>query len=695
MSETTSPIVKLSDVTPYSRWKTEIEYALKELEKFHKRARRVNKKFIDERNAEYANSKWFNLFYANVQILQSALYAQIPKPVVARKYLDYKDDAGRVAASIIERCITQDLDDPNDFFDGTMRSVVEDRLVAGLGQAWIRLETDTAPIELPEGDTEVSSSIPPAPGMEEAEEADEDVPALEEITDQRVIIDYVFWEDFVWSPCRIWNERRWTGRAVYMTRDELVKRFGVLHGNAVPLTTSKRQDEQGSTPTNNALSTARVFEIWDRSTRKVFWLSLDYDKMLDEKSDPLELVGFEPCPEPLFANNSTSNCTPRPDYYMLQDQYGELDVLNQRISKLIEACKVVGVYDQSAEGVKRIFTEGFDNQLIPVENWAMFAEKNGLKGQIDWLPLEAVVTTIQQLNAAREAIKQQIYELTGIADIVRGASKASETLGAQEIKAKFASIRIKKLQDEVARFASDIMRIKAEIMVRHFTPELLVARSNIDKTDDTDLVHAAIELLKSETGFEWRIQVTADTLAQADYAMEKQDRIEFLSSVSKYLNEAGAMVQAVPESAPILIGMLKWAVAGFRNAKDIEGMLDKALDALEKQPQKDKGPSPEEMTVKAENEKLQADMKMSQEKHQMEMQKLQGSIQASQQQAQTELASKSQEQQLDMQMKQFEMMMGKQARQQELLFTQQYNSMKLAFEEALQKIKLTNAKSND
>lgn len=693
MTDETSPITKLDEVTPYDRWKMELTCAKEELEKFHKRATKVVKKFVDERDAMHANSKWFNLFYANVQILESALYAQLPKPVVSRKYLDYKDDVARVASTIIERCITQDLDDPNDQFDGTMRSAVQDRLVPGLGQAWLRLETDTAPIETNDTETD-DTSLPPTPGLEEAEDTQEESPILQQITAQRVIVDYVFWQDFFWSPCRVWNERRWTARRVYMTRDELIKRFGEEDGKLVPLTKTTARTEQpnpGSTPRHMALATAEIFEIWDRTSRKVHWLCMNYPKMLDTKDDPLELVGFEPCPEPLFANNSTSNTTPRPDYYMLQDQYSELDTINQRLSKLIEACKVVGVYDQSATGIQRMLKEGFDNDLIPVDNWAMFAEKNGLKGQIDWLPLEAVVTTIQQLNGAREAIKQQIYELTGIADIVRGASKASETLGAQEIKAKFASIRIKKLQDEVARFASDIMRIKAEIMVRHFTPELLIAKSNIDKTDDVNLVIPAIELLKSETGFEWRINVSADTLAQADYAMEKQDRIEFLSSVSKYLQQAGGMVQAVPESAPVLIGMLKWAVAGFRNAKDIEGMLDKSLDALQKQGTESKGPSPEQQAAKAEMEKLQMEMKAYMEKHQLEMEGLKG-----------KLGAQNQENQLKQQMAMFEQAMAKQqamldtyAQRQELAFTERSNQMQLTFEEALNKIKLQNAKSTD
>ena len=113
-------------------------------------------------------------------------------------------------------------------------------------------------------------------------------------------------------------------------------------------------------------------------------------------------------------------------------------------SSLKACCKVVGVYDQAAKGVGAILT-GNENTMVPVADWGQFSEKGGMKGAVDWIPLEMIVLALDKLNVARDTIKGQIYELTGIADIVRGDSKASETLGAQKIKAQFASIRIKKL----------------------------------------------------------------------------------------------------------------------------------------------------------------------------------------------------------------------------------------------------------
>lgn len=674
---TAPPLSNPAEVTPYQRWSVEIGYAEKELKKFHERARNVTRRFVDERDALSTHLKWFNMFHANVKIMRAALYAQLPKPEVQRKYLDYKDDVARVAANILQRCITPDQDDPRDTFDAVMKNVVFDRLVPGLGAAWLRLETDTEDVELSlESSVDVGEAQPggehdsplnsgfatgPAPEMASQPAAVADAPQQEpvapktfkRITDQRVVIDYVYYEDFIWSPCRVWEERRWTGRRVYMDREELIQRFGDV-GKKVPLNTSPLRDNLmhghvGLTPTHQAVDTAVVYEIWDREKREVIWYCKDYPELLDVRPDFLNLIGFEPCPSPLLANVPTATTIPRPDYFMVQDQYSELDTINNRISKLIEACKVVGVYDRSAEGVQRMLQEGSDNTLIPVDNWAMFAEKGGVKGQIDWLPLDVVISTMNQLNAARDVIKQEIYELTGISDIIRGASKASETLGAQQIKAQFASVRIKDMQDEIARFASQILRLKAEMMVKHFDPEILLRKSNILRTDDAMMAQQAIALLQSEEGFEWRITVTADQLAQADYMMQKQERTELLTAIGQYISQIRDVVIQAPQFTPMFVTMLKWAIAGFHGAREIEGLLDRELDAMMKQqqqPQPQK-PDPQAQKLQMDMQKTQLDMQVKQQAAQLDAQSKLLDLQATKAKHQQDLQYSAAKQQLD------------------------------------------------
>jgi len=78
-----------------------------------------------------------------------------------------------------------------------------------------------------------------------------------------------------------------------------------------------------------------------------------------------------------------------------------------------------------------------------------------------------------QLYDARERVKRTLYEITGMADILRGETNPNETLGAQQLKAQFATRRISRAQKQVARFARDLMRLRAFVMARHFSVETL------------------------------------------------------------------------------------------------------------------------------------------------------------------------------------------------------------------------------
>jgi hypothetical protein len=628
--------IEKADSTPegrYGRWNDELTMAEKEVDNFRRQGRVTVRRYKDERDAVDAAQRKFNIFTTNVGIMQSSLYAQIPKVTVSRRFGQANDDPARVASMMLQNAIMQDIDEPECDFDQVMRDAVEDRLVPGMGCAWLRLETDTEEHTLEEQWDPISGDL-----IQEAS-------TYEQISRQEVMIDHVFWEDFLYSPCRTWKERRWVARRVYMDEDALVKRFGEKVGKQIPLNYNPRSNlhqGQSNEPKNEVLQKAIIYEIWDRQTRKVIWISKVYPHILDEVDDPLQLEDFEPCPKPLFALTTTSNCVPVNDFVICQDQYDELDLVNNRISLLVQACKVVGVYDAGSTGIQRMLQQGSENTMIPVDNWSMFAEKGGIKGQVDWLPLQDVIVALEKLRQARDDIKGQIYELTGIADIVRGNTKASETLGAQKIKAQFASVRIQKLQDEVARFAQDILRIKGELICRHFVPEQIIKLSNMEFYPDAanqPLIQEAIKLLKGEhEAFEWRVKVQADSLAMADYASQKQEKVEFMNAVATLLQSSATTMKAVPDSAPILFESLKFAISGFKGAQELEGVIDQTLAQIMQKIQNPPPPPPDPAL-----EKAKMDMQIKQQEHQMDMQSKQADMAMEREKNQMAMQAKSQE----------------------------------------------------
>lgn len=611
------------------RWKQEIKLAQKELDEWWRQGDECENRYLDNRDAVESPEERFNIYTSNVQIMQSALYNSIPKVEVGRTFKDSSDDVARVAANILQRVLQQDLDSPRPDFDPAMRDAIQNRLVPGLGAAWCRLETTTQAIQ-------GATNAPDEMGNVVQQEA------YEQVVDQQTRTEHVHFKDFLWSPCRTWEERRWIGRRVMMNRDKLVARFGEEIGRKIPLGGKKKSsdDTNAVKPEELIFKQAEVFEIWDREKRCVYWVCPECDYLLDKRQDPLSITNFDPAPKPLFATTTTSRLVPTPDLVLWQDQYNALDIVNTRIGLLVDACKVVGVYDRSSEGVQKLL-KGNENTLIPVDNWAMFAEKGGIKGQIDWLPLDMVVAAMEQLRKAREDLKQQIYELTGIADIVRGATKASETLGAQELKAQFASVRIQSLQSSIVEFGTEILRIKGEIAARHYTPEILEKKANCENMDEADrpLVPAALQLLKNPGAFQWRISIQPDSMAQVDYSKEKQERIEFLGAVSTYMEKAVQALAATPQLIPLSITLLKFGISGFRVSKEIEGAIDKALKDMEQAVQNPPPKPPDPAMIKAQADvqgmqmKTKADVMSTVAKTQADIQSKRAKTQADMQQS--------------------------------------------------------------
>jgi len=288
------------------------------------------------------------------------------------------------------------------------------------------------------------------------------------------------------------------------------------------------------------------------------------------------------------------------------------------------------VYDASASELQRLFSEGENNTMIPVNNWMAFAEKQGMKGAIDLVDLTPFATALMSCYQAMEQVKGQIYELMGIADIQRGQSDPNDTLGAQIIKSNNAAGRLKTQQHAVVDFATSLLTIKAQIICNHFTDETLVHISGAMQLSpqDQQLIPQAIELLRNEASKNFRIEVTSDSMIYQDEQQEKQDRMQFLQAMSGFMAQAVPMITAQPELAPMAMEMLKFGVTAFKAGKQLEGIIDQTADELRTKAQQMQGqpkpPPPEiqklQMQGQMEQAKMQANMQLEQTKMQMQMQ---------------------------------------------------------------------------
>jgi hypothetical protein len=260
-----------------------------------------------------------------------------------------------------------------------------------------------------------------------------------------------------------------------------------------------------------------------------------------------------------------------------------------------------------------------------------FSEKGGLKGAIDLLPLDTLANALLQCYRARQEIKQQIYEITGLSDILRGASVASETATAQQIKGQFASLRLRSMQEEVALFASDLIRLKAQIICTKFQPQTIIqyAAASQMQPVDQQMIPQALQLLKDKPLRNFRIEVAADSLVQLDETAMKRERTEFIGAFAGFLQQAMPVAQATPEMTPVLMEIMKFGISAFKSSQELEGVIDQALDQIKQkmaQPPPPK-PDPEMMKLQAQQQseqmRVQADLQIAQAKAQFETQKQQ------------------------------------------------------------------------
>ena len=615
--------------SPLESYLNSIERYEDAFKKWESRCTKILKKYRDEEsNQAGVHTAKFNILWSNVQTLIPAVYAKLPKADVMRRFGD-NDPVGRVASLLIERALDYEIEHYPDF-RGTMRHDVEDRFLGGRGTAWIRYEPHVK-----------AQAVEVTDDIEENEETEKP----EEIEYECAPIDYVHWKDFGHSPAnaRTWEEVTAVWRVVYMDREALEGRFGDkakdIPTNTGP-TNLQNQKSKGK-------DQAQIYELWDKTKNKVFWLNKNVKEFVDERDDPLELEGFFPCPKPLYATTTSDSLIPVPDFCLYQDQANELDILSDRIDGLVKALRVRGVYDSTVPALKRLFTEGANNDLIPVEKWMAFAEKGGLKGAIDLVPLDMLAKALTEAYSAREQIKAMIYEITGISDIIRGETAASETATAQQIKGQYAGLRLRSMQDDVAMFATEILQLKAQVICTKYQDETILRYSAADQLSQADqqLIPQAIQLIRQAPLRTFRVEVAADSLVQIDENQMKQDRTEFLTAFGGFMEKALPVGQSSQVMVPVIVELMKFGIQAFKGARNIEGTLDEALEQMKAMAAQPQQPRPDPEMVKAQAE-AQLEQQRAQFDAQMEQVRAQTDMQVEQQRIQMETKQKAQELQM-------------------------------------------------
>ncbi len=603
----------------YKAWDGEICDALKREKKYREKGHQ----YVEIYEGRKSDQVPFAILYSNTETLLPAVYNSRPIPMVMRRFRD-ADPIGKAVCEVSTRTLKYLIDtDSKDYdnFDDLMTSAALEAVLVNRGVTRFKFVGD--------------------------------------MQSECVYGEAVRWDKFFHGYARTWKKVPWIGFEWDMSFDELKKNFPKIPFDKTKLT---EQEDSGtnSGETKEELTgvrTYKVYELWVKKERKVYFFSPAYSAgPLRVVDDPLGLVNFFPVPKPMNFMKKVSTLVPTPLYEQYRQQALELNDITLRLKAIIKAVKVRGAYNSTIEGIQKMLEAG-DNELVPVENMASMPENAGIDKALYIMPISDLVSSAQSLYQQREQIKQVIYEITGISDILRGASVASETATAQNIKNQWGTLRLKRFQKEVQRYCRESLAIMLEIAAAKFelttfqqmtglpflTAEAKQSaeaqiqqaqmQAQLSGQEPPSLPHEAKEMLSAPTwddilglmrnniALGYKVDIETNSTIDAEASQDKQDIAELLNAISQFLNGVAPLVEKQILPMEIAKGMLMTISRRF----NFGSQLEDALEAMgQPQPQ---GPNPEEqakaqaaqMESQAKAQEMKQKMELAQMEHQMKM----------------------------------------------------------------------------
>lgn len=607
----------------------------------------------------------FAILYSNTETMQPAIYNARPIPVVERRFKD-ADPVGKAAAEVSTRILKYLIEAENeeyDSFDELMQPAVLETLITNRGVTRFKY-------------------VPHFTTDEMGQQA---------IASECVYGEAVRWDKILHGYARTWKKVPWVSFEWDMDPEEIKKNYPEVEGK-VEFTEARADGGDGSPEKKSELAgvkLAKVYEIWDKETGKIYFLTPNYTEgFLKEPIDnPLKLSGFYPIPKPMNFMRKVSTLVPTPLYMQYQAQAQELNKLTVRLKALIDGLRIRGFYNTTVEDIEKVL-KAEDNELIPLTNLSAMPDGMGVDKLIYLMPLAEIAQVVQALYLQREQCKQVIYEITGVSDILRGNSVASETATAQNIKNQWGTLRLKKMQKEAQRYCRDSLRITLEIAVNTFSQETIKKMTGLDypTAEQKQQVQQQVQqmtataqqqmqmgqqpappppippelsemmakptwedivkLLKDEVTRSYRVDIETNSTVDVEATADKQDISELLNSLSQFLNGVAPLIQQGTLPFEVAQQMLLAVARRYTFGSQLEEQLLKM-----KAPQPQADPTAE---AKAAAEKQKMDGEAAKQK--MEMEKMQMELEI----AKAEAALRMEEMKLEFAIKQAEMIMRQQ-----------------------------------
>ena len=492
------------------------------------------------------------------------------------------DTAASVMQKALEVCLSDEAGLP------AVKTAVKDVLLPGRGTCRVRWNPKL--VEVPSA-SPAGVPTPLLPGVAP--------PMQTQKVWETANIEYVYWEDYLCDPVRQAVDRKWEAFRHLFTGPELTNEFAgtpefdniVARGKLETLLVWTEESAAKSPPSGgsytktastlgDAIKKAMVWEIWDKTDPakpRIIWFMREAGGLvLRVDPDSMQLDGFFSSPPSLLSITTSDTRIPKPFYDLYARLAEDLETMSVRISRLIEKIRVRGAYNSASSEIADLL-KADDGKMIPVDGVDMI--NGGLQNHIWMVPIDIWMTALDKLLMAREAQKQAIYEIMGISDIMRGATKASETATAQRIKGSMGTVRLSDLKELVANFYRDLMRLMGQVITKNFDAATLIRMTGEEVTPEV------MAILRDDFQRTCSVDIETDSTVQIDEQTEQQSMAQTMQAINAVMMGVQQMLMTGILPAPMVIQlgleMLRMTLHSVRNSRGVVSLLDDFKEQLQ------------------------------------------------------------------------------------------------------------------
>lgn len=553
-----------------------------------------------------------NIFWSNTNLMMAAIFSKRPR-IRIKRFVDKDNPFELALAQFLSQAVEHVMDEGG--LEGIVKQSLQDYSIVGRGNVWNKYYSEFDEIENPQTKEKV-----------------------EVIKQEGVEYEYVGWRDFGHNVAMTWAGVHTVWRVVHFSKITATEFFGkdVIKDLAFDSTEENNEVENPAShikPLNPKDGTRPFYEIWCTETGMVYFLDKQTKSILRKKKISFKFQGKFPCPKPLYATLNTSSLIPKGDLFFYEDELQNYYKVRNKIYDLVDMIKVVGVCSGASAAIKDLFTSA-NGTMIPIDNISALFEKGGVRSLFDMLDISPFVSAITELRTELTALKAEIDEISGVADIMRGQLQPEMTATGEEIRDKWGNLRLSTKQDDVQEYLKNIAIITAELIID--MPNLEETFKDIVFIDNVVADDAQLAPEQMEGKIRWSnfiaqvrqvknihqiINIETDSTIKTNEDKKKAAKMELANVITPMIEKAKAIV-GDPDLVKLYVSIIKFILSSFEEADELENEIDDFLAILT---EKSKAPLPDPnaqamQIEQMRNQNLQA---LQSQEQQFELQKTQ------------------------------------------------------------------------